>query len=189
MTVITDSYSSRWKRQRRRGSAERGATCDWVGLWMLSVLLWQCLRCVKKKKWEVSVPELETNDPWLKSVMSARCTASERFYVWLHIKLVWAVTPKWAFFIVVLRVMNQKIILGTGTITSSIISKLIPSGRYRLPLLCGKETYNAHSDIYFKASLVLFVFSTCCSTNWLFLGPWYWHEVLPALLRFQAGCK
>lgn len=55
--------------------------------------------------------------------------------------------------------MNQKIILGTQTITSFIISKLIPSELYRASFSsygCGKKKKYDSLGIYFDAFWVWF---------------------------------
>lgn len=126
---------SRWS--SRGGQAlwrERGVT-EWASA---------CGRCrshygsvygvlVKAANWESSPPpKLKTNDPRLKSVMSGRYLLLAAV-LFVPSSLFEPPHPKelffsFFFFIVVLRVMNQKIIQGTETVTLSIISKFILCG-------------------------------------------------------------
>lgn len=65
------------------GAAEEVRLCREGGQGVTEWVCGCCWSCygsvygvlIKSKSWEDSVPELKTNDPWLKSVMSARCTA------------------------------------------------------------------------------------------------------------------
>lgn len=121
--------------------------------------------------------------------MSARYTALSYSMSGSTEKNSWAVTLKWAFFLILFQLMNQKIILASETLPRPSFLNGFPmdiTGQAISSSSCGKEELDAHSDVSFNAPLMLFSFNS--QQHNLFCRPWC-HKLKQLVCPFRKNIK